>query len=294
MTTQIQLPAHIAARVAARNKSENQKSSVAAAILTGGYEYPKISIKASKYRLVEDGVETVVGATLDVVFVGANDRVSKVFYNKPYDPNDTSPPDCFSLDGIRPDASIEAPVCESCAACPNNVLGSKMNPGGAKSKKCADQRHMAVVPAADPSKVYGLTVPVSGMKGLREYFKSLANFGVNPEETVTQLGFDDDASFPKITYALKGYVPEASLPVIEQIAQSDEVKIAIRKMAGPSAPALAAPKEAPTLPAVATEPEAPATKAAKPAKVKEEPAAEEPAQPTASAALQEKLASLFG
>ena len=151
---------------------------------------------------------------------------------------------------------------------------------------------MAVVPAADPSKVYGLTVPVSGMKGLREYFKSLANFGVNPEETVTQLGFDDDASFPKITYALKGYVPEASLPVIEQIAQSDEVKIAIRKMAGSSAPALAAPKEAPALPAAAAE--APATKAAKPAEVKEEPVVEEPAQPTASAALQEKLASLFG
>ena len=72
----------------------------------------------------------------------------------------------------------------------------------------------------------------------------------------------------------------------------DASEAAIRKMADSSAPALAAPKEAPALPAAAAE--APATKAAKPATVKEEPVVEESTQPTASAALQEKLASLFG
>jgi hypothetical protein len=216
----MQVPAHIAARVASRG---GVKSAVQAALLSDGFSYPKISTRASRYRLVEDGTETVVGTTLDVVVVGSNPKVSKIWYSKPYDGSDGVRPDCFSNDGITPDASVEKPFHPNCAACPNNVLGSKLTPTGQKSKICGDQRHLAVVPSADPTKVYGLTVPISGMKGLREYIKDLSNYGLIPEEVVTELGFDDAASYPKITFKQKGFVGEKAIKVVEEICLSPEI-----------------------------------------------------------------------
>lgn len=250
------VPAHIAARIAARQQA-GTRSSVASAIVSDGISIPRISIRAGRYRLNEGGVETTVGVTLDTIIVGANPRVSKVFYAKAFDAStDNIRPDCWSNDGLKPDASIDAPVHAQCADCPNNVLGSKILPSGAKSKMCADQRHLAVVAAADPTKVYSLTVPVSGMKALREYFKELGNYGIGPEEVVTELGFDDQASFPKITFTQNGYVPEKAITRVDTLLESDSVKVATRVMAPQAAgPALAAPKAqtviaAPVAPAV--------------------------------------------
>jgi hypothetical protein len=246
------VPAHIAARVAARQGTDT-KSSVAQSILgdSGLFQYPRVSIRAGRYRLVEDGVETPVGVSLDVIIVGSNPRTSKIYYSKQYDPTaDNVRPDCFSNDGIRPDPIVQNPVNADCASCPNNILGSKILPSGAKSKLCADQRHIAIIPAADPGKVYGLTVPVSGMKALRDYVKELNNFGINPEEAITELGFDDQASYPKITFSHKGFVSEKSLASIEATLTSPEVQVVTRsgltsemaRLAAPAAqPALAAP-----------------------------------------------------
>jgi hypothetical protein len=224
---QVAVPAHIMARQQARKASES-KSSLISAVVSDGFAFPKVSIRASRYRLVEDGVETPVGITLDVIIVGVSPNISKVFYAKPFDGNLDVRPDCFSNDGVRPDSSVQAPIASSCASCPHNVLGSKMNPSGAKSKLCGDQRHLGVVAAADPTKVYALTVPVSGMKNLREYFKHLQNYGLSPEEVITELGFDESANFPKITFRHKGYVPEKGMTRVDEIVASDEVKEVIR------------------------------------------------------------------
>lgn len=249
------VPAHIAARIAARQNA-GVRSSIAAAVVSDGPSIPRISIRASRYRLNEDGVETTVGVTLDTIIVGANPRVSKVFYAKAYDSSaDNVRPECFSNDGIRPDPSVERPVNAGCADCPNNVLGSKILPSGAKSKLCSDQRHLAVVPAADPSKVYALTVPVSAMKALREYFKDLGNYNISPEEVVTELGFDDTASYPKITFKQKAFVPEKAIARVDALLESDDVKVATRQMPpSAKAPSLAAPAK----PAAALPPAAPA------------------------------------
>jgi len=289
------VPAHIAARIAARQQA-GTKSSVASAIVSDGISIPRISIRAGRYRLNEEGVETTVGVTLDTIIVGANPRVSKVFYAKAFDASaENVRPDCWSNDGLKADASIDAPVHTGCADCPNNVLGSKILPSGAKSKVWADQRHLAVVAAADPTKVYSLTVPVSGMKALREYFKELGNYGIGPEEVVTELGFDDAASFPKITFKQKGYVPEKAIGRVDNLLASDPVKVATRQMAPTAAaPALQAPKAQTTIAAPAVD-DAYEEEAAAPAPVV---SAQPKAKPTvapvkASDELAAKLDSLF-
>ena len=240
MNNVMNVPDHIADRIRARQEG-GKKSSIADAIVgSEGTSIPRISIRSARYRLCEGGVETVVGTTLDVVIVGANPRVSKVFYNKAYD-GDSTAPTCFSNDGIKPHPMVESPVCDSCAGCPHNELGSKVLPSGAKSKLCADQRHLAVVAAADPSKVYALTIPVSAMKGLREYFKELGNYGLAPEEVITELGFDDEASYPKIVFKHKGYVPESKITLIDELSEHDSVKVATRQLDAVGT-TLAAPK----------------------------------------------------
>jgi hypothetical protein len=266
MTDQMQVPEHIAKRIAER-KANNVTSAIADA-LAGFSSPPRISIRGSKYRLVENGVETVVGPELDVVIVGVNPHTSKVFFANEYDPNaDEVRPDCSSANGKTPDADIEFPVCASCSQCPNNVLGSKITQQGSKSKKCGDTRYIAVVPAADPKKVYSMNVSVMAMKPLRVYVQSLGNYGIIPEEVVTHLGFDDDASYPLVTFTKGNFLPEAALAEIEKIQAMPEVAAATRtdvKAAELPAPSSTPAIEAPANNVVEMEDAKPAA----PAKVK--------------------------
>lgn len=249
MTDQMQVPAHIAKRIA--DREANNVTSAIADALAGFSSPPRISIRGSKYRLVENGVETVVGPELDVVIVGANPNTSKVYFASDYDPKaDDIFPDCASANGKTPDADIESPVCASCSQCPNNVLGSKITQQGSKSKLCGDTRYLAVVPAADPSKVYSMNISVMAMKPLRTYVQGLGNYGIIPEDVVTHLGFDDDASYPLVTFTKGKFLPEAALTEIEKVQQWPEVAAATKTDV--KAAALPAPSDTPAIEAPAT------------------------------------------
>ena len=295
----VTVPAHIMARQLARANS-GMKSILTAAIIGDGFSVPKVSIRAGRYRLVEDGVETPVGINLDVVVVGVNPNISKVFYGKPFSGDLDVRPDCFSNDGIKPEASVTDPVSPTCASCPNNILGSKVNPSGAKSKLCGDQRHLAVVAAADPSKVYSLTISVSSMKNLREYFIDLQNYGISPEEVITTLGFDETVSYPKVTFARKqnAYVPEKAMAKIDEIMQSDEVKEVLRLIPPrPKAPAGLAIQNASVDDAYEEQVSAPVTKPAPVVHVAAKPKApkkEVVEEAEGFAKLESELDSLFG
>lgn len=244
------LPAHIQARIAARQG----KSSQLMDSMVAGEAYPRVSIKGSRFKLIDETGEVNAGDKLQVVFVGVNPRSSKVWYDKPYNPaQENVRPTCFSNDGLRPDASVEQPFHDNCAQCPNNVLGSRITPSGQQSKICNDVRYVAVVPSADPTKVYGLTIPVSSLKAFRQYFKDLKGYGLIPEEVVTTLSFDQAVSFPKLEFSHSGYVPEKHLGEIEKLVSSVEVKQVTRSVA---APQLQAPATRP-----AVENKAPATAA---------------------------------
>lgn len=231
MSTEMQVPAHIAARIKA-NKDSGTRSAILDALAGGGDSVPRISIRGGKYRLVAGGVETVIGNTLDVIIVGANPGTSKMFFDGPYTGEDGAGPRCQSADGKTPDSFVSDPICDSCVKCPNNVLGSKVNPSGAKSKLCDDLRYLAVVPAADHSQVYQLTVKVSAMKGMRKYMTDLANYGLQPEYVVTRLGFDDDASFPLVTFARGGWLEEKGIAAVERVMDTEQVKLCTRESQG--------------------------------------------------------------
>ena len=101
--TNVQVPAHLANKI-------GQPSALAASLQGGmasaeGDTYSRISIKGSRFRIVEGGNETVLDSNvLEAVIVGANPKLSKkTWYEKAWTPDsESTAPDCFSLDGVSP------------------------------------------------------------------------------------------------------------------------------------------------------------------------------------------------
>jgi hypothetical protein len=309
----IQVPAHLAARVGV-------PSALGAALtggLSSGTSIPRISIKASRFRIVEGDAETVLESThLDVVVVGANPRLSKTWYAKAWTP-DSEPqaPDCFSLDGIGPDPESTDPQNDLCASCPQNAWGSKVTPMGQQVKACSDNKRLAVVAADDPSgPIYLLSVTPAALKGLNQYQKELSMRGIPAEVVKTRVGFDTDASFPKLKFSFGGFLDADTQQVVDGLFGTEQVKEVTGEVARTPAPVpqiakpqlVAAPKAAPkpapapVVEAPAPEPEAApkrgfgAAKAAAPKpKAVAKPAAA-PAEAPSAASLADEIAALVG
>jgi len=218
----VQIPAHLAAKV-------GQPSALSQSIASGissGQSFPRISIKGARFRIVEDGTETVLDTTsLDVVIVGANPKLSKTFYAKAWD-KDAEPtaPDCFSLDGVRPHPESEGPQNDVCASCQHNAWGSKTGPQGQQLKACTDQKRLAVVAADDPEgPVYLLQVTPAALKGLNSYHKELSVRGIPAEVVKTKIGFDTDASFPKLKFGFGGFLDEGTYAAVEPLFGAENV-----------------------------------------------------------------------
>ena len=304
--TNVQVPAHLTSKVGQPSAlSQNIASGI-----SGGASFPRISIKGGRFRIVEDGTETVLDSTtLDVVIVGANPRLSKTYYAKAWD-KDAEPtaPDCYSLDGVRPHPESETPQNDLCASCPHNAWGSKIGPQGQQLKACTDQKRLAVVAAEDPSgPVYLLQVTPAALKGLNAYHKELSMRGIPAEVVKTRVGFDTDASFPKLKFGFGGFLDEDTYAVVEELFGTDEVlEITGEKqpdtVAEPTQPRKAAvkakpaPEPEPEPEPVTKEPAAPkrgfgAAKATKPA-AKPKPKPEPKPEPKAAAEVDDDVSSL--
>jgi hypothetical protein len=278
----IQVPAHLAKRI-------GQPSVLAQSIsggLTSGADFPRISIKGARFRIIEGGAETVLDSTtLDVVIVGANPRLSKTFYAKQWTPDsEPSSPDCYSLDGIRPHGESTDPQNDICAGCPQNAWGSKVTPMGQQIKACSDLKRLAVVAADDPSgPIYLLQVTPAALKGLNTYQKELSMRGIAAEIVRTRVSFDTDASFPKLKFGFGGFLDEDTMAAVDDLFGSDKVKEITGEATGPEPVAAPTPRPAPVKAAPAP---APAPKAEAPKRgfgAKSAPADEAPAAAVAPA-----------
>jgi hypothetical protein len=308
----IKIPAHLAARVGVQSALAQ---SLTGGLSQGGEAFPRISIKGSRFRIVEGDTETVLDSTtLDVVVVGANPRLSKTWYAKQWTPDaEPSAPDCFSLDGIGPDPQSTSPQNDLCASCPQNAWGSKVTQQGQQIKACSDQKRLAVVAADDAGgPVYLLQVTPAALKGLNQYQKELSVRGIPPEIVKTKVAFDTDASFPKLKFTFGGFLDEDTQTTVDALFGSDQVKAITGEVPRTpvAVPQIAAPKAAPKpvavvevpapAPAPAAAPAAPkrgfgASKAteAKPKAAKAAAPAPAPAAQSASS-LADEIAALVG
>ena len=216
---------------------------------------------------------------LDIVILKVAEQASKYFYQGSYVEGDINPPDCFSTNGITPDASAPKKQSKTCAQCPNNDWGSaKPRADGTPSrgKACTDHKRLVVVPAGDiENKAYGgpmlLLVPPTSLKKLAPFEQKLAHAGYRFMEVWSQLTFVEDSSFPIFEFdAVRPLTDEEGRqvikmredPMVERILeveietagyeQTEQAPAAEpQKMADPTPPPVKQPAPQPTPPPAA-------------------------------------------
>lgn len=228
-----QLPAHIAKLMAAVDPA-------AATEMTGGITsgFPIISYKGKVWRMRKGGEEIMhldasnnAMPTIDVVLVRANPMPSKIFYEKKYEEGTNEAPRCFSNDGMKPDTSIQAPIAKACAACPNNVWGSRITDNGKKSRACSDARRMAIVFADDLAEngadctKYLLRTPPASLNPLKDYQeKVIGPRGLQFFTLVTRIGFDPTAAHPQFQLKPVRLLNEAEAEAVIAMRDSEDVR----------------------------------------------------------------------
>lgn len=210
------------------------------------FAHHRISIRGGKWRLVDaQGVETPVQQFhLDVIFVDANPFMSKTYYAGGYDSTteDKAAPTCWSDNGVGPSDRVSAPVCNTCAACPMNVIGSKITEGNKPTKACSDSKKLAVVLADNPTgPVYELRVPPASLKNMANAFKTYTARGMRIETMVFRLSFEMEAEYPKVIFNVTNYIDAAQAAVVQKLLGSPETAEIVSKTDKPKQGVIAAP-----------------------------------------------------
>lgn len=164
----------------------------------------------------------------DVVILDGTPGLAKTYYINPYVRGSMTPPDCWSLNGIKPDPQaphIQSPTCRGCRW---NVFGSKImtdRPGQqSKAKACSDSRRLAVLPAyklaptdgSDPNPML-LRIPATSLAPLKMFASELERMGIPANAVVTRLGFDHTVTHPQLTFAVVGMLNEMQFSHVEYL-----------------------------------------------------------------------------
>lgn len=168
-------------------------------------------------RLINgEQIGDAVRGEINVIVVDALPKVSRVYYEREYDPNaKPTLPDCWSNLGDHPEASASNKQGASCTSCPKNVDGS-----GAKGKgrACRFQRRIAVLLEGDFSgDVYQLNVPAKSLFGkgtgnthpFESYHRFLAANKEHIDTVATNISYNLNADSMELQFtAIRGLSDE--------------------------------------------------------------------------------------
>jgi hypothetical protein len=201
-----QLPA------AFRDRAQGKFNDDLAGGITAGFAI--LSMRGKVWRIKHHGEEHVLlnedGRSprfeVDVVIVKASPHLSKVWYETGYVEGSNAPPDCWSVDGRKPDPASPKLQNPTCAGCKWNAWGSSRTQGGSgKGKDCADSKRFAIVPYDDiENERFGgpmlLRVPPASLAEVLTYANSLQQIGFPYNAVATKIFFDVNAEYPKLMF----------------------------------------------------------------------------------------------
>lgn len=238
---------------------------------------------------------------LDVIVVDWLAEPSRKFYAAAYDKDAKATlPDCWSNDGVAPEAGAKNKQGSSCAACPKNVKGSGQ---GGKGKACRYERRLAVLVAGDPSgDVYQIAIPGASLfsdndgnvYGFEGYKKFLLANGEALDTVVTRIIYDEEADTAKVGFKAVRHLTEVEAGFVD-VAQDDPATEKYTKL---TAAAVDGAKQIEAKPAALAIEAAPSTAPANPfGDDDEDDAPAEPAKraakPKATAEVKPELASVL-
>jgi hypothetical protein len=239
----------------ARNRKGTSTFASALAGGSGSSGYPhRISIKGGVFRLIDNGkqIAALEERHIDVVFINAADKVSRIYYEGKFVEGETTAPVCQSSDGLKPDAVSTKPQCDTCANCDQNIKGS----GTGDTKACRYQQRIAVVTENNlEGMVMQLTCPARSLFGkeengwfpLQAYGLWLKGQGVEPNEVVTRVKFDTSESAPKLLFKAIRWLDDEEFSTADSKGQTADAKRAVLLNDSGSAGSLPPPSRSPAL-----------------------------------------------
>lgn len=240
------LPAHIKARM-----GQSVDNAALGQVRSG---FPVLSLKGKRFNLVEGGERTVIldprtdepANSITVAMIRVNPGISKAWYPNGYVEGSTEKPECFSNDGIKPDASATSPQAKTCAACPHNQFNTARDEkGGTRGgKACPDTKRVAVAQIDELDKPILLRVPPTSLKNLASHGKFLAEKGVDARWAATKIGFDPETTHQVLTFRAVGFLTDEAIAQVEAM-QTDEVVLQITGESAVPAPVEESPAPAP-------------------------------------------------
>jgi hypothetical protein len=201
------LPAYLQAYV-----ESNPVSADAESMASASMSIPRVSLRAKKFRWIENGEEKFVEPESFVIILSVEPepgRFVKTYYQGAYNPGDSTPPTCSSSDGVVPDSWVTTKQNDYCATCQWNVFGSAKSRSGGKAKACRDSKRLWLARPDDlEGTVYGMGVPVTSLKALSQFGQTLKQFGAPTAAAIVKMTMDDDESFPTLNFEISGWLKE--------------------------------------------------------------------------------------
>jgi hypothetical protein len=212
---------------------------------------PYLSIQGNRFTLVDIAGNTVPIQTLhvDVIVIDVNTHISKIFFglNKPYDPDNPTPPVCFSDNGIAPSIGAGQPQSPTCASCAHNVWGSKISQMGSAVKQCADQQKIAVYVPEYSDGIFLLRIPPGSFSNWRAYMAKFAGAGLDPDRVITRISFEQNA-VGTLIFQSPSYITEQQTSMVVKMIESKAAEIMIGRLDKPREGALPAPQTVAAIP----------------------------------------------
>lgn len=117
------------------------------------------------------------GYYLDFVVVDANPNDSRLYYPEGFDPDDPTPPVCFSDNGTGPSNKAIQPQARTCAECEWSKWGSAVSKfTGEPIPACRSNKKLAVVVVGDDSElVYEFVIPPGSWNDKQNGWKVYGN-----------------------------------------------------------------------------------------------------------------------
>lgn len=290
MGTELALPKNFGnvSKIFANQQASNDElgSGIASSYGIVGYRGKVWSIKhqGKETQLMRDDGDGPRGS-IEVVIVKAASAVAKIFYANGYQDGSNAAPDCWSTNGVTPDAAAQNKQNATCAGCPMNAWGSRVTEAGKQGKACSDNRRIAIVPLNDMANdMFGgpmlLRIPAASLKDLKAYGELLNSYHYPYYACATRISFDPKEAYPKFVFsAIRPLTDEEATTIMDlrddkrvanilneatdlaprQQEESAPVPSSPFEQAPAAAPKAAAPKAAP--PKAAAPKPAPAPKA---------------------------------
>lgn len=224
-----------------------------AGVVTG---YGVIGYKGKVWSTRYQGVETPLmrddgdgpRGSIEVVIIKASSFIAKRYYANGFTDDAKLAPDCQSVDGVKPDASVINKQSATCAACPQNAWGARITESGKAGKACSDSKRVAVVPMNDiANELLGgpmlLNVPAASLKDLKGYGEKLAALGYPYFAVATRIAFDPSQAYPKFTFGAIRPLDDAEAREILRLRDDPRVARIISEASEGTAPAVAPPTE---------------------------------------------------